>query len=163
LILSLEKPDLIKIGLNDNFAKEFIEEKNELESLSVKKMLEIYFKLKEKARKYILDKVIDSSSVNIDTVVTTDIHRLIRLPETLNSKTGFRVVEININELDSFNPFDDALAFINKNEKVYIKDAPKFKLKGETYGPFHEETRILPIEVAILLICKNRAFPIVEK
>ena len=161
-ILNLEKSELIKMGLiNDEVIKELIEEKNKLKNSSAKRIFKVYFKLKEKAREYILNKVIDSSSVKIDTVVTTDIHRLIRLPETLNSKTGFRVMEISINDLDSFNPFNDALAFVNENEKVYIKDAPKFKLKGETYGPFHEETKTLPIEAAMLLICKKRAFPIV--
>lgn len=158
LILNLKEANLAEIGLNNKMIKEIMDKKN----ICPKKVFELCFKLKGKAFNYILNKVIDSSSIKIDTVVTTDIHRLIRLPETLNSKTGFRVTEVNINELDNFNPFNDSLAFTNGNEKVYIKDAPEFKLKGETYGPFHEEEKTLPIEAAILLICKKRAFPIID-
>ncbi|MEM2896183.1 MAG: DNA primase small subunit PriS [Candidatus Bathyarchaeia archaeon] len=161
-ILSLEEADLIKMGLDDKIIKEIMDEKNKLENVSLRKISEAYFRLKGKAHIHILDKVIDSLSVKIDTVVTTDIHRLIRLPETLNSKTGFRVIEVNLNDLDGFNPFNDALAFTGKEEKVYIKDSPEFRLKGETYGPFHEEVKILPIEAAMLLICKRRASPITE-
>jgi DNA primase small subunit len=44
-----------------------------------------------------------------DAPVTTDIHRLIRLPGSLHGGTGFRVVPLTRAEIDAFDPFRDAV------------------------------------------------------
>ncbi len=44
-----------------------------------------------------------------DAPVTTDIHRLIRLPGSLHGGTGFRVVPLARDAIDGFDPFADAL------------------------------------------------------
>ncbi len=44
-----------------------------------------------------------------DAPVTTDVHRLIRLPGSLHGGTGFRVVPLARDEVDRFDPFSDAL------------------------------------------------------
>jgi DNA primase small subunit len=44
-----------------------------------------------------------------DAPVTTDIHRLIRLPGSLHGGTGFRVVPLPRDAIDRFDPFSDAL------------------------------------------------------
>jgi len=44
-----------------------------------------------------------------DAPVTTDIHRLIRLPGSLHGGTGLRVVPLEREALDDFDPFRDAL------------------------------------------------------
>jgi len=43
-----------------------------------------------------------------DAPVTTDIHRLIRLPGSLHGGTGLRVVPLSREEVDAFDPFRDA-------------------------------------------------------
>ena len=43
-----------------------------------------------------------------DAPVTTDIHRLIRLPRSLHGGTGFRVLPLTREALDAFDPFRDA-------------------------------------------------------
>lgn len=43
-----------------------------------------------------------------DAPVTTDIHRLIRLPRSLHGGTGFRVLPLTRETLDAFDPFRDA-------------------------------------------------------
>ncbi|MCI4323828.1 MAG: hypothetical protein L3K03_07425, partial [Thermoplasmata archaeon] len=45
-----------------------------------------------------------------DAPVTTDIHRLIRLPGSRHGGTGLRVVPLTREQLDSFDPLRDALA-----------------------------------------------------
>jgi DNA primase small subunit len=45
-----------------------------------------------------------------DAPVTTDIHRLIRLPGSRHGGTGLRVVPLTRDQLDSFDPLRDALA-----------------------------------------------------
>ncbi|MEM2942942.1 MAG: DNA primase small subunit PriS [Candidatus Bathyarchaeia archaeon] len=48
-------------------------------------------------------------AVSIDTVVTSDIHRLIRLPETLNGKTGLKAMHVKIEELATFSPLTQGI------------------------------------------------------
>jgi DNA primase small subunit len=96
-------------------------------------------------------------SANIDTVVTTDIHRLIRMNGTLHGKTGLRKVEFPAKKLQDFDPFTGAVAFKKGAVKVFVSDAPEFKLGGETLGPYKNQTVELPVAAAVMLICKGRA------
>lgn len=96
-------------------------------------------------------------SSNIDTVVTTDIHRLIRMNGTLHGKTGLKKVEFPAKNLENFDPFTGAVAFKKGSAKVLVSDAPEFKLSGETLGPYKNQTVDLPVAAAVMLICKGRA------
>jgi DNA primase small subunit len=105
----------------------------------------------------IAEHVRDREIAQIDTVVTSDIHRLIRANGTLHGKTGLLKVEFPLKELDSFDPFVGAVAFKEGGAKVSVSDAPKFMLGGETFGPFKNQQAELPTAAAILLILKGRA------
>jgi DNA primase small subunit len=100
-------------------------------------------------------KVLESSK--IDTVVTTDTHRLIRMNGTLHGKTGLKKVEFPLRSLDDFDPFKEAVAFKEGAVKLFISDAPEFRLGGNRFGPFKREKVELPTAAAVLLICKGRA------
>jgi hypothetical protein len=41
--------------------------------------------------------------------------------------------------------------------KVFVSDAPEFRLGGSVLGPYKDETVELPTAAAVLLICKGRA------
>ncbi|MGC8939239.1 MAG: DNA primase small subunit domain-containing protein [Candidatus Bathyarchaeia archaeon] len=101
--------------------------------------------------------VVKLRAANIDTVVTTDVHRLIRLSDTLNGKTGFKKVEFPVSAIDSFDPFKMAVAFKEGFVNVKVYDAPKFRLGEETFGPYKNQRVELPTAAAVLLICRNRA------
>jgi len=103
------------------------------------------------------EKGIEGQASAIDTVVTTDIHRLIRLPETLHGKTGLRTVEIPTQSLEGFDPLSDAVAFKDGDLKVFVKDAYGFRLGEQTYGPYHEEQVDFPMAAAMYLLCKKVA------
>lgn len=107
--------------------------------------------------KKIIDFVVQMQSAKIDTVVTTDTHRLIRLVETLHGKTGFKKIEFPVSTIDVFDPFKDAVAFKRGSVTVFVSDAPKFRLESEEFGPYKNQKAELPIAAALLLICKNRA------
>lgn len=96
-------------------------------------------------------------SAKIDTVVTTDIHRLIRLPETLHGKTGLKKTELQASQIDVFDPFKNAVAFQKNTATVFVLDAPKFRLNDEDFGPYKKQKVELPTVAAVLLICKNKA------
>lgn len=96
-------------------------------------------------------------SANIDTVVTTDIHRLIRMNGTLHGKTGLLKKEFPASKLEDFDPFTEAVAFKKGTARVFVSDAPEFRLGGQTLGPYKNVTKELPIAAAIMLIQKGRA------
>ncbi len=100
---------------------------------------------------------VEKQSVKIDTVVTTDIHRLIRLTNTLHGKTGLKKIVVPLTGIEHFDPFRSAIAFKEGMVTVLVSDAPKFRLGEETYGPYKEQKVELPTAAALLLLCKSAA------
>jgi DNA primase small subunit len=98
-----------------------------------------------------------SQSANVDTVVTTDIHRLIRLAGTLHGKTGLKKVEFPVSAIEGFDPFKSAVVFKRGTATVFVSDAPEFRLGDETFGPYKDRRVELPTAAALLLVCKGRA------
>lgn len=107
--------------------------------------------------KKIAEYVKNLESAKIDTVVTTDIHRLIRMAGTLHGKTGLKKVEFPVSRLADFDPTEEAVAFKDGAVKVSVSDAPKFRLGGNVFGPYRRQMVELPTAAAVLLICKGRA------
>ena len=100
---------------------------------------------------------IEKQSIKIDTVVTTDIHRLIRISNTLHGKTGLKKTEVAVAEIESFDPLKSAIAFKEGTVTVSVTEVPKFRLGEETYGPYKIQKVELPTSVAMLLLCKGAA------
>ncbi len=100
---------------------------------------------------------VEKHSVKIDTVVTTDINRLIRLPNTLHGKTGLKKIEVPISDIEHFDPFKGAVTFKKGTVMVLVSDAPKFKLGDEIYGPYKKQKIELPTAAALMLLCKGAA------
>jgi DNA primase small subunit len=107
--------------------------------------------------KKLVDSAMKSQFARVDTVVTTDIHRLIRMPGTLHGKTGLKKVEFPCSSIDDFDPFKSAIAFKGGNVRVFVSDAPEFRLGDGEFGPFRNEKAELPTAAALMLICKKRA------
>jgi len=99
-----------------------------------------------------------SQTAKIDTVVTTDTHRLIRLTGSLHGKTGFKKTEFPISSINDFDPFKDAIAFMEGTANVFVSDAPEFRLGCRQFGPFKNQEVELPTAAAVLLVCKDRAW-----
>jgi DNA primase small subunit len=107
--------------------------------------------------KKIVEWSIKLQAAKIDTVVTTDIHRLIRLNNTLHGKTALKKVEFSISNIEGFDPFRSAVAFHKDAIKVAITEAPSFRIENETYGPYKNTKVELPTAAALFLLCKNVA------
>ena len=158
IVLNSEIKDLQRIGLRRNIAEIIVSNKDTmLKNLIAARShglpkgfgTETYRKMVEHSKK--------SQSAKVDTVVTTDVHRLIRLPGTLHGKTGFKKVQIPSESLAGFDPFKNAIAFKEGAARILVSDAPKFRLNNEQFGPFRNEKVELPTPAALLLICKKRA------
>jgi DNA primase small subunit len=105
----------------------------------------------------ILKKAVEKQAAQIDTVVTTDIHRLIRLADTLHGKTGLKKVIVPISSIDSFDPLKSAVAFKGGSVKLFVSEAPEFRLGDDRYGSFKNAEVELPTAAALFLLCKGAA------
>ncbi|MEM2842077.1 MAG: DNA primase small subunit domain-containing protein [Thermoproteota archaeon] len=106
--------------------------------------------------KNILGLALDRIKVRVDPVVTIDLHRLVRMPGSINSKTGFPKLEVDLQEASA----DEILTNIEHQEesiKVMVKAAPKIELGGNLYGPYENIIKDLPVEVGVLLILRGVA------
>jgi DNA primase small subunit len=93
-----------------------------------------------------------------DEPVTSDIKRLIRLPSSLHGKTGFEVVPLERDELESFDPFRDAVpkAF-GKEEIRIVCDTPiSLVLRDESFSLDAGASEV-PEFVAVHLLCRRLA------
>jgi DNA primase small subunit len=95
--------------------------------------------------------------VSIDAQVTSDIHRIFRMPGTLNSKSGLS--KASCADLDSFDPFSDACVLGDINVGIRTKCPVKLRLKGKLFN-ISKESAEIPAFAAVYLICKGLAEPI---
>ena len=100
---------------------------------------------------------VEKQSVKVDTVVTPDINRLIRLPNSLHGKTGLKKIQFPIAEIENFDPLKSAVAFEKGKVTVNVSEAPQFRVEDTTYGPFEEQKVELPTAAALMLLCKGVA------
>ncbi|MGB5910580.1 MAG: DNA primase small subunit domain-containing protein [Promethearchaeia archaeon] len=151
-------------GLNREIIEYILNDKNNF--------LKNLWKIKglgEKTWVNFLDNITKNLGAKIDVPVSIDIHRLIRYPGSLHGSTGFRVQELNLSELESFNPLNennleiDPIVFAEKKDvKIKIEilenEVPSIKIKGKTYGPYNKgQIEIIPLHVAVFLLCKGVA------
>ena len=113
-----------------------------------------------------LENITKNIGAKIDVPVSIDVHRLIRCPGSLHGSTGFRVQELNLSELEHFNPLNEYNDRINpivfeekKNTQIKLEIienvVPSIKFKDEKYGPYNKgETIIIPLHIAVFLLCK---------
>jgi len=105
----------------------------------------------------IVEQAVKKQAAQIDTVVTTDIHRLIRLTNTLHGKTGLKKTEVPIAALEEFDPLKSAVAFPHDTTTILVSEAPRFRIGNEYYGPYHDKKVELPMAAALFLLCKGAA------
>jgi DNA primase small subunit len=98
---------------------------------------------------------IEELKVRIDPVVTIDIHRLMRMPGSINSNSGMVKKRIRLQDLSSFNPLKDAVALGEEETVLRVKAVPRFNLRSKSFGPFKDEEVELPAYAAAYIICKG--------
>jgi DNA primase small subunit len=102
-----------------------------------------------------LENVSGNIGVKIDPNVTMDIHRIFRLPGSLNSKSG--LTKIFCNDLAKFDPYTQA-SFLDENQVQVTANCPiPFNLKNKKFGPYYNDIVSIPTYAAVYLICKKLA------
>jgi DNA primase small subunit len=106
----------------------------------------------------LISKAIAEEKVRIDPVVTQDVHRLVRLPWSLNGKTGLAAARIPLDRVEDFNPFEEAVVLRGPPVKVRVLFSPKFKLGGEEFDALEGPVEVrLPVAAAVHLMLKGLA------
>lgn len=95
-----------------------IKEENAKRIINKNNPRETFNFLRPHLKTLLVRKALSEISVLPDEPVTGDLHRLIRLPGSLHGGSGLKVVELELNELEKFDPVRDASAFGEKPVKI---------------------------------------------
>jgi DNA primase small subunit len=92
-----------------------------------------------------------------DAPVTTDIHRLIRLPNSLHGGTGFRVVPLDRDAIAGFDPFVDAVLPDGGTTPIVYREEVRYPFRPNGISGRAGGTDELPTPVALFLVLRGEA------
>jgi DNA primase small subunit len=108
--------------------------------------------------RHLVQEAVESEAAFIDEPVTTDTHRLIRLPGTLHGGSGLQVTPLHPDEVAAFDPLSDAVPETFRGHDIAVE------VDAETRLEFDGETRIvspgrtvLPEYAGIFLMARGQA------
>ena len=110
-----------------------------------------------------LEAVVPRAAIEVqgetDAPVTTDIHRLIRLPNSLHGGTGFRVVPLTRDQIAAFDPFRDAKVPDAGESRTRVKylEETRYPFPGGGIHTVPEGSDELPTPVALFLVLRGEA------
>lgn len=165
ILTEWDQNSLVELGFTRGAATQILNDRQRIRTEWSRKMLWSSFqdkwRINEKIWRNIVEKAMSLVALpaKIDTVVTTDVHRLIRMPGTLNGKTGLKATVVKLDRLEEFDPFYEPVVF-EGTQKVEITEAPELRLRGQTFGPYADEKVELPLAAAVLLVAKGVASPV---
>jgi DNA primase small subunit len=111
----------------------------------------------------LLAEVRERQRAPIDEPVTTDLNRLIRLPDSLHGGSGLVVTPIDREELESFDPLVDAVPETFRGNEIRV-DCPEprtVELGGETHN-LPEGVSTVSEPVGVFLMARGRALKAAE-
>lgn len=157
-LLTASEEDLLKIGLTRQQINPLIKHSEAvLKSWNKKGPWGAVKGISLETWKKIIQCGVEMQSVKIDTVVTPDINRLIRLPNSLHGKTGLKKIETSMTGIETFDPLKSAVAFKEGMVTVHVSAAPQFRVEDKIYGPYKKQKVELPTAAALMLLCKGVA------
>ncbi len=99
------------------------------------------------------EEIITANAAFIDESVTTDIHRVFRMPGTLHGNSG--LLKMRVEGIDSFDPQRDPVVLGGEKVKVHVDFSPEFSLNGINFGPYDSSTVQIPIYAAVFLTARG--------
>lgn len=107
----------------------------------------------------VFDACVAKHTIHIDAPVTADIKRLIRFPGSIHGKSGLRTMEVDVDGIQEFDPFIDAIAFGDEKVKLTVFPGVDIKLRmgGERFRFKAGEMVEVPEFVAVHLLCRGLA------
>jgi DNA primase small subunit len=129
---------------------------NDLSEERVKRIKEGRLDQSKTIRKFFLNSALRKTAVSMsagetDEPVTCDVKRLIRLPESLHGKTGFKVEKITLDTLMDFNPLIDAVVLPDDPVKIELEKSFSISIKGEEFN-LEPGIQEVPMYLGVFLI-----------
>lgn len=165
ILTEWDREQMLGLGFTRGAAIEIINDREQIRNEWSRQMLWSSFqdkwRINEEAWRNIVDKALRLVALpaKIDTVVTTDIHRLIRMPGTLHGKTGLKAMAVDLEDMENFDPFAEAAVFRGM-QRIQVADSPEVRIDEQRFGPYVDETVEVPLSVAVLLVAKGVAIPV---
>lgn len=102
-----------------------------------------------------LERASGAIGTRIDPNVTADVHRIFRMPGSINGKSGLAKVECG--DLGRFDPYREA-AVLGDGPADVTADCPiRLELGGKKFGPYRSERVTVPTYAAAYMVCKGLA------
>ena len=102
-----------------------------------------------------LEKAAPQLGAAVDQNVTGDVHRIFRMPGSINGKSG--MLKIQCNNLEGFDPYRDAVVLGEETAEVRARCPVKFGLGGKEFGPYDDEVVSVPGYAACYMVLKGLA------
>jgi DNA primase small subunit len=99
------------------------------------------------------EQIVAANAALIDESVTTDVHRVFRMPGTLHGSSG--MLKMRVDSLESFDPQTQPVVLGDETVTVQVNYAPEFYLKGRKFGPDDSATVPLPTYAAVFLLARG--------
>jgi DNA primase small subunit len=149
---------LMEYGVTEKDAEKLT---SELSEERVKRIREGMLDQSKTIRKFFLNSALRKTAVTLgagetDEPVTCDVKRLIRLPSSLHGKTGLKVVKIDIDELKTFDPLNDAIVFDDDPVKINLNTSSTIKMNQQHFHLEPGEVEV-PQYLAVFLIGRRTA------
>lgn len=106
--------------------------------------------------KKVLKKALQRAAVIVDPSVTTDVHRIFRMPGTLNSKSGLPKQLVTLEEIDR-GVLSSLPEYGRASVQLSVEFAPEIEIGEESVGPFSNEVATVPRYIGAYLILKEVA------
>lgn len=116
----------------------------------------------EQLKKLVLE-CVEEARANIDEKVTMDVKRLIRLPGTLHGKTGLKVVEMKVPDLEALDALEilrKAIVFPEDPVKIEMNKWPRKILTHTLEG--NQKVREVPLYLAVYLLLNSKDAKLVK-
>ncbi len=108
---------------------------------------------RSKKTQKLANQVVAANGALIDESVTTDVHRVFRMPGTLHGKSG--LLKMRVESLEEFDPQSQPVVLSGEPIKVRIYYSPEFVLNGRRFGPYESSTVEIPIYAAVFLLARG--------
>ena len=128
-----------------------------LDRLLEERKVDLEDKIRPNFWQRIAEKLYVQMAGEADEPVTADVKRLIRLPSSLHGKTGFVAMRLSRDELDAFDPLQDALAFGRSQVEVEGMNDMSFELGGVTHHLKKGKVVALPEHAAVFACLRGTA------
>ncbi|MGA2663386.1 MAG: DNA primase small subunit domain-containing protein [Nitrososphaerales archaeon] len=108
---------------------------------------------RSKNNQKLTNQVVTAYGAMVDESVTTDVHRVFRMPGTLHGNSG--LLKMRVESLEGFDPQRQPVVLGGDPVSVRVYYAPEFFLNGNRYGPYDSSAVEIPIYAAVFLLARG--------